>query len=476
MIENRQVLINLHTANVTIPDGSLLELGEIAVQHNDVEPVLYIKKNDGSIAKFIDVAAIDAKLSKYATSADTESAIKVVVDAISAETSRAEGIEDAMSGRIDALEALSGESHTHSNKALLDTYTQTEANLADAVAKKHEHTNKDVLDGVSADKVTAWDDAVAKKHEHTNKDILDGVSAEKVAAWDAAEQNAKDYAKGLDEAMDLRVDALEAISGQSHTHANKDVLDGVSAEKVAAWDDAVAKKHEHANATELNKIVDGDKAKWDDAVSRLDNFLVGTGTADVVDTLQDIKNWMDGDGVVATELTEAIAGEAKLRGEADSAMSGRIDALEAISGQSHTHDNKALLDTYAQTEVDLADAVAKKHEHTNKDVLDGVSAEKVAAWDAAEQNAKDYADGLAKNYDVAGAAASAETAAKAYADEAAAGVKTWVGEQNYLTSHQDISGLATKTEVSEAETRAITSANTYTDTAISKLRIDCGTF
>lgn len=27
--------------------------------------------------------------------------------------------------------------HTHSNKALLDTYTQTEANLADAVAKKH---------------------------------------------------------------------------------------------------------------------------------------------------------------------------------------------------------------------------------------------------------------------------------------------------------------------------------------------------
>ena len=449
MIENRQVLINLHTANITIPDGSLLELGEIAVQHNDVEPVLYIKKNDGSIAKFIDVAAIDAKLSKYATSADTESAIKVVVNAISAETSRAEGIEDAMSGRIDALEAISGESHTHDNKALLDTYTQTEADLADAVAKKHEHTNKDVLDGVSADKV---------------------------AAWDAAEQNAKDYADDLNEAMDLRVDALEAISGQSHTHTNKEVLDGVSADKVAAWDDAVAKKHEHANAAELDKIVDGDKAKWDDAVSRLDNFLVGTGTADVVDTLQDIKNWMDGDGVVATELIEAIAGEAKVRGEADSAMSGRIDALEAISGESHTHDNKALLDTYTQTEADLADAVTKKHEHANKDVLDGVSADKVAAWDAAEQNAKDYADGLAKNYDVAGAAASAETAAKAYADEAAAGVKTWVGEQNYLTSHQDISGLATKTEVSEAETRAITSANTYTDTAISKLRIDCGTF
>jgi hypothetical protein len=31
--------------------------------------------------------------------------------------------------------------HTHSNKTLLDSYTQTEVNLADAVTKKHSHTN-----------------------------------------------------------------------------------------------------------------------------------------------------------------------------------------------------------------------------------------------------------------------------------------------------------------------------------------------
>ena len=45
--------------------------------------------------------------------------------------------------RIAALEA---DTHTHANKALLDTYTQTEANLADAVAKKHEHANAAELD------------------------------------------------------------------------------------------------------------------------------------------------------------------------------------------------------------------------------------------------------------------------------------------------------------------------------------------
>lgn len=69
----------------------------------------------------------------------------------------------------------------------------------------------------------------------------------------------------------------------------------------------------------------------------------------------------------------------------------RLAALEAID---HEHANKELLDTYTQTEADLADAVAKKHDHGNKAVLDGIDATKVAGWDAAEKNAKDYADGL----------------------------------------------------------------------------------
>ena len=51
--------------------------------------------------------------------------------------------------------------HTHSNKALLDSYKQTEANLANAVAKVHEHENKTVLDGITSDKVASWDSKAA---------------------------------------------------------------------------------------------------------------------------------------------------------------------------------------------------------------------------------------------------------------------------------------------------------------------------
>lgn len=57
----------------------------------------------------------------------------------------------------------------------------------------------------------------------------------KVPNWDAAEQNAKDYADGLNTAMDTR---MQAVEGAKHTHDNKAVLDGITAEMVAAWNEA----------------------------------------------------------------------------------------------------------------------------------------------------------------------------------------------------------------------------------------------
>jgi hypothetical protein len=55
----------------------------------------------------------------------------------------------------------------------------------------------------------------------------------------------------------------------------------------------------------------------------------------------------------------------------------------------------------------------------------GAMEAKVSKWDAAEANAKAYADGLAPNYDVAGAAAAVETTVKAYSDTNLATAKTY---------------------------------------------------
>ena len=69
---------------------------------------------------------------------------------------------------VAAQDAVS-KKHTHSNQTLLDSYTQTEVNLADAVSKRHSnsldhsHSNKTLLDSYTQTEVNLAD-AVTKKH------------------------------------------------------------------------------------------------------------------------------------------------------------------------------------------------------------------------------------------------------------------------------------------------------------------------
>ena len=98
---------------------------------------------------------------------------------------------------------------------------------------------------------------------------------------------------------------------------------------------------------------------------------------------------------------------------ADTNIGKRIDGIDteidALQTASHTHTNEAELNKIADGDKAKWDKAATDAVHTNRDVLDGITSTKVAAWDAAEQNAKDYADGLADNYDAKGAAAGVQT-------------------------------------------------------------------
>lgn len=74
-----------------------------------------------------------------------------VVDSLSGGTATdLTDIKNRLSTAENDIDTLQSEAHIHANKDLLDTYTQTEANLADAVTKKHEHLNKTILDNTTA--------------------------------------------------------------------------------------------------------------------------------------------------------------------------------------------------------------------------------------------------------------------------------------------------------------------------------------
>lgn len=117
----------------------------------------------------------------------------------------------------------------------------------------------DVLAGMVD--LSAYDTAevAAGKVATAKQEAIDTAAADATSKANTALKDAKEYADGLNTAMDGRVAAVEA---DKHTHANKALLDTYTQteENLA---DAVSKKHAHANATELDKIADGDKAKWD---------------------------------------------------------------------------------------------------------------------------------------------------------------------------------------------------------------------
>ena len=163
--------------------------------------------------------------------------------AIAAEAERAAGVEGGLDTRIKAIEEIEIADKAYADQAEADAKTyadglntamNTRVEALEAI--DHDHANKAELDLIASGDKAKWDAAEAKAHVHANAAELDKIADGDVAKWNAAEQNAKDYADGLNVAMDERVDALEA---DTHTHANKTVLDGITADQVTAWDAAV---------------------------------------------------------------------------------------------------------------------------------------------------------------------------------------------------------------------------------------------
>lgn len=99
-----------------------------------------------------------------------------------------------------------------------------------------------------------------------------------------------------------------------------------------------------------------------------------------------------------------------------------------ISVTSNTYDSygaasaaESNANAYTDGEITAALATAQGYaDSAEADAIAAAAADATTKANAAEQNAKDYADSLASNYDVAGAAATAEANANSYTDTAVA--------------------------------------------------------
>ena len=183
-------------------DASAMNAAITALQ----QQLVGIDAGEGTVKKYIDDAITALNVGQYALAADLT----------------------ALAGRVSALEAVA--------EGLGDMATKDIVSESDLSAEL-------------AEKVNA---AAEGNHSHANKEELDKIAVGDKAKWDAAEQNAKDYADELNEAMDGR---MQAVEGKAHEHANKDVLDGISAENVAAWN---GKANVYYSAEEPANLTEGD--------------------------------------------------------------------------------------------------------------------------------------------------------------------------------------------------------------------------
>lgn len=71
MARKRQKLVNYHTSGTTLPSSQDLYLGEIAVQHNDDNPLLIIKKTNGELATFWDSVKVQTEISNITGNVET---------------------------------------------------------------------------------------------------------------------------------------------------------------------------------------------------------------------------------------------------------------------------------------------------------------------------------------------------------------------------------------------------------------------
>lgn len=141
-------------------------------------------------------AMIDALgIGDYAKTADVNVALAKKVDKVdgsrlmtNAEGTKLAGIADgAQVNVIEKIKVNGVEQTVGSDKSVNVTVPTGALASLDEVAE----------DNLNADLKTKINTATAGNHSHSNKAVLDGITAEKVSAWDAAEQNAKDYVDGL---------------------------------------------------------------------------------------------------------------------------------------------------------------------------------------------------------------------------------------------------------------------------------------
>lgn len=149
---------------------------------------------------------------------------------------------------------------------------------------------------------------------------------------------------------DALTSGLSGKANSSHTHAQSEIT-GLSSALSS-----------HPTTTEMNT-----------AIKNAIDGLIG-GAPATYDTLKEIADYISSHEDVVTALNAAIGNKADK--STVEAIQSTVNALGSLAGKSSVSESD--LDAALQEKVNAASE--GNHSHSNKTVLDGITAEKVSAW------------------------------------------------------------------------------------------------
>ncbi len=310
---------------------------------------------------------VDGKFANYTTTADLNTALNLKADktqvATDIATAKQEAINDAASkyeeigvaaGLVDGLKNGDVKANADAIAAIVDETTGIYA------------TAKNYVDGLDSAMNARVELVEADKHTHGNKDVIDGITAEKVSAWDAAEGNAKSYAEGIDGATNERINELVGYVGEFTASEGVDTVVKYIDAKTAnvASDDRVDGIDTRVTTVE-GKVatIEGDYLKSSDK-TELTNKINGVETT--------LNNYVESNNTEVAAV-RAIAEAARTEGEVDSQIDAKIGALNlGTTYEPIGAENRAK--AYVDGKFTDANLDQYTTEQEVKDIVDGVIA------------------------------------------------------------------------------------------------------
>lgn len=316
-------------------------------------------------------------------------------------------------GALYLGEKLIGKDYDVAIKALQDAGYQNAAQVGELISTALAgYYTKGEVDNLLAGLEVG---AIAGRVEAIEKDYLKAADKTELSNAINAE---KERALGVESGLESRLAAVEGdylkgadktelegkINGKVAIEEGKSLIADSEIERLAGlknYDDTEVRGLIDAveeDIAEINHAETGILAQAKAYTDGVKDAILGEGIKDTFDTLVEIQTWMEGEGVNATELSEAIAAEAKNREDADKAINAKLEgidgtvvaainaSLEAAKKYADEGDADTIYDDTALS--NRVSGVEGKLEGLGESTVKGYVDAEIAKVDAAGVNAK----------------------------------------------------------------------------------------